>query len=89
MVRLFVKHKVRDYTAWRKGYDAFESTRNKLGARGHTVYRNVDDGNDITAWHDFDSLDAAKAFANSNELKAAMTGAGVMGVPMIWVTHHT
>jgi hypothetical protein len=41
MVRIFVKHKVQDYTAWRKGYDAFEPTRIKLGARGHAVYRDV------------------------------------------------
>jgi hypothetical protein len=89
MVRMFVKHKVHDYTAWRKGYDAFESTRIKLKARGHAVYRDVDDGNDVTAWHDFDNLEAAKAFANSNELKAAMKGAGVIGAPTIWFTHHT
>jgi hypothetical protein len=43
------------------------------------VYRDVDDGNDVTAWHDFNNLEAAKAFANSTELKAAMKGAGVIG----------
>ena len=89
MIRIFVKHKVDDYTAWRKGYDAFESARTKLGVRGHAVYRDVDDGNDVTVWHDFDNIEAAKAFGNSNELKAAMKDAGVMVAPMIWITHHT
>jgi len=84
MVRIFVKHKVQDYTTWRKGYDAFEPTRVKLGAQGHAVYRAVDDANDLTVWHDFNNLEAAKAFANSPELKAAMQGAGVIGVPMVW-----
>jgi len=64
MVRLFVRHNVNDYAAWRKGYDAFEPARIKLGAQGHAVYREVDDGNDVTVWHDFNSLEAAKAFAN-------------------------
>lgn len=89
MIRIFVKHRVQDYAAWRKGYDAFEPTRVKMAARGHAVYRDVADENDITAWHDFDNLDAAKAFANSDELKAAMQGAGVIGAPAIWFTRHT
>jgi hypothetical protein len=89
MVRMFVRHKVADYAAWRKGYDAFEPSRTKLGARGHAVYRDIDDSNDVTAWHDFDNVEAAKAFAGSSELKAAMKGAGVVGVPTIWFTRHT
>ena len=89
MVRLFVRHKVNDYAAWRKAYDGFESTRTKLGVKGHAVYRDVEDGNDVTAWHDFDNLEAAKAFAGSNELKVTMKGAGVIGAPTIWITRHT
>lgn len=89
MVRMFVRHKVKDYSAWRKGYDAFEVNRIKLGARGHAVYRDVDDTNDVTAWHDFDNVEVAKAFAGSNELKAAMNGAGVLGAPTIWFTRQT
>ena len=89
MIRLFVKHKVHDYAAWRNAYDAFEPTRLRLGARGHAVYRDVDDGNDVTAWHDFDSVEAARAFAGSDELKAAMKGAGVIGAPAIWFTRHS
>jgi heme-degrading monooxygenase HmoA len=89
MVRLFVRHKVHDYAAWRKGYDGFEPTRVKLGAQGHAVYRDVEDGNDVTACHDFDNLEAAKAFANSSALKAAMKDAGVIGVPTVWITRRT
>jgi hypothetical protein len=84
MVRMFVHHRVNDYLAWRKGYDAFEPERTRLGVRGHAVYRGVDDGNDVTAWHDFDDIEAARAFAGSGELKAAMKGAGVAGAPTIW-----
>jgi hypothetical protein len=86
---MFVRHKVHDYAAWRKGYDAFEPLRIKLGAQGHGVYRDVDDGNDVTAWHDFNSLEAAKDFASSNELKDAMKGAGIAGTPTIWLARHT
>ena len=37
MVRIFVKHKVHDYTAWRKGYDAFEPTRIELGVSAGVI----------------------------------------------------
>lgn len=53
--------------------------------KGHDVWRDVDDGNDITAWHDFSDLAAAKAIANSSELKEAMKTAGVVGAPTIWI----
>jgi hypothetical protein len=49
----------------------------------------VDDGNDVTVWHDFSDVDAAKAFSGSAELKAAMQGAGVVGPPTVWLTRHT
>ena len=86
MVRMFVKHRVSDYAAWRKGYDAFDPSRTRLGVRGHEVYRDLDDPNTVTAWHDFDDADAARRFAGSAELKSAMKGAGVVGAPKIWFT---
>jgi len=86
MIRMFIRHKVRDYTAWRKGYDGFDSARIKLGVRDQAVYRDVDDKNDLTVWHDFDTVEAAKSLASSDQLKEAMKGAGVVGTPTIWFT---
>ncbi len=85
-VRMFVRHTAADYAAWRKGYDAFDATRRTLGVTGQAVYRGADDPNDITASHDFKTAAAAKAFAASPELKAAMEKAGVTGPPAIWFT---
>jgi quinol monooxygenase YgiN len=50
------------------------------------VYRRVDDPNEITVWHDFDDRATAESFASSDELKAAMTEAGVVSAPNIWIT---
>lgn len=87
MVRMFVRHKVNDYAAWRKGYDDFEPARKSMGVTGHAVYQLVDDPNDVTAYHDFDSLEAAQAFAGSDELRNAMQNAGVASQPDIWFTN--
>jgi hypothetical protein len=86
MIRLFVRHNVEAYETWRAVYDDFDATRRSMGVTGHAVYRNVDDGNDITAYHDFATLDAARAFAGSSQLREAMGKAGVAGAPQIWFT---
>lgn len=84
MIRMFARHQVADYDAWRKVYDAFD--RGSLGVRSHAIYRAVDDSNDITVWHDFDDRASAEAFVGSNELKAVMAEAGVVSAPNIWIT---
>jgi quinol monooxygenase YgiN len=84
MVRMFARHQVADYDAWRKAYDTFD--RESLGVRQHAVYRSVTDPNEITVWHDFDDRATAESFASSDELKAAMTKAGVVSAPNIWIT---
>lgn len=84
MVRMFARHTVRDYRAWRKAYNAFDKERTTMGVTGHAVYRSVAKPNDITVFHDFSSLRKAKAFANSRRLKEVMKGAGVTSAPTIW-----
>ena len=84
--RLFVRHEVADYGVWRKAFDAFAPTAKKFGAINGTVYRSADNANDVTVNHDFHSVEKAKAFAASPELKAAMGKAGVKGAPQIWIT---
>ena len=84
--RLFAHHEVADYGAWRKAFDAFAPTQKKLGVLASSVYQSADNANDVTVIHDFSSVDKAKAFASSPELKAAMEKAGVKGAPQVWIT---
>ena len=84
MATLFVRHKVEEFGAWKVAYDAFDAERNGLGVTGHGVYQADGDPNDVTAYHDFASMEAAKAFAGSDRLKEVMEAAGVVGVPDAW-----
>ena len=86
MVRMFIRHQVADYPAWRSVYDSIDGTRASMGVTGHAVFRSTTDDCDVTAWHDFESEDAAQAFAASPELHEAMGRAGVTGAPQIWFT---
>ena len=51
---------------------------------GLSVYRDPDDANVLIVTHNFNDLNSALAFANSEDLKAAMGRAGVAGRPEFW-----
>ena len=86
MVRMFVRHRVADYATWRAAYDGLDPERQAMGAEGHDVFQTLGDPNDVTAWHDFASQQAAESFASSPVLREAMQRAGVEGKPDIWFT---
>lgn len=86
MVRMFVRHPVQDFATWKQAYDDFDSERSSMGVRDHAVFQAAEDPNDVTVWHDFDDLAAARTFASSERLREVMTGAGVAGEPQIWFT---
>jgi len=87
MATMFVRHTVADYAAWRRIFDAFAPTQEAMGVTDKAVYQAVDNANDITVKHDFATVEDAKAFAGSAELKAAMQDAGVTSAPTIWFTN--
>jgi quinol monooxygenase YgiN len=88
MTTLFVRHSVADYDAWRAGFDSPEATAMKEagGVLDAAVYCSTDDPNDITVTHEFASLDAARAFAGSDDLHHVMEQLGVVGQPTVWFT---
>lgn len=87
MVRLYARHPVNDYATWRAAYDGFDAERSGMGVIGHAVYQAVDDPNDVTVWHDFNTAEDAAAFASSDRLKEVMQGAGVAAPPSIWIVN--
>ena len=86
MITLFSRDSVSDYGKWREAFERFQPTLREKGVVASAVYQSVDDPNDITVAHDFETLDAAKAFASSSELSAARPGAGVEDQPTMWFT---
>ena len=53
---------------------------------GEAIYRGVEDPNDLTIEHDFDSADDARSFLETPRLAEIMSAAGVRGEPEIWIT---
>ncbi|MGM4870537.1 antibiotic biosynthesis monooxygenase [Bradyrhizobium sp. 956_D2_N1_5] len=87
MTTMFVRHTVSNYKTWREAYDDFAPVQKAKGVTAEAVYRAVENPNDITVTHEFATIEAAQAFAESAELKNAMQNAGVAGTPTIWFTN--
>ena len=83
MAIMFVRHQVADYAKWRQVYDNFGPTQQSRGVKAEAVYRAADNPNDVTVTHDFATLEAAQQFAASDDLRNAMSNAGIVGEPTI------
>lgn len=79
-----VTHKVKDYDAWLKVFDA-EGTEKRAtdGLIDVVVARGIDDANTVQLVFDIKDLAKAKAAIASPERKKVMESAGVLGVPKI------
>ncbi len=89
MIRMFVRHAVTNFDEWKQGYDAFDDERKGLGVVGDAVFQGANDPNDVTVWHDFESIESAKAFSESARLREVMSKAGVASQPEIWFTNQS
>ena len=86
MVRMFARINVADYEAWRRVYDQFYGDRFAMGVLGAAAFQLVDDPNDVTIWHDFETAEVARDFVSSDALRDVMQRAGVQGEPEFWFT---
>jgi hypothetical protein len=78
---LIVRHRVRDFDAWKPVFDEHQPLREQHGGRRHWVYRSLDDPNDLTVSVEFASRDQAERFVAHPSLREAMSRAGVEGTP--------
>ena len=87
MATFFVRHDVSNFDKWKKAYDDFDAERKSMGVTGDGVYQTDGDQNNVTVYHHFETMQAAKAFVSSDRLKEVMQNGGVVGEPNIWFTN--
>jgi hypothetical protein len=78
-----IKHKVKDYAAWKIVYDSDDSARRANGLQSYVLGRGADDSLMVMVAMKVDNLDKAKAYAKTPWLKAKMQQGGVVGAPEI------
>lgn len=83
MVGVIVRHRVKDYDAWKPVFDEHGAVRRKHGALGHQIYRVSDDPNALVIVNLFRDAAGAQAFAADPSLPEAMQRGGVDGPPDI------
>jgi hypothetical protein len=82
-----ITHPVAEFDSWKVGFDQHETARRGATALGHHLNQAEGDPNLVTIYLAVADLDKAKAFAESDDLKATMQQVGVTGAPEItWVT---
>ena len=83
MINVLIHHEVSDYTAWKAVFDSAFDWRRKNGECGCRVFRSAGNVNDLVLFFEWESLEKARAFIASEELKAKMASAGVKGQPRV------
>jgi len=83
MTELMVRHKVKDYAGWKTAFDNFASVRKSGGEKSFRILHPTEDPNDLILLFEWDSVEKAKTFFASQELKTTMEKAGVAEKPTI------
>ena len=84
MAHVLIKHKVKDYPSWKKAFDGVIDIRRAGGEKSYQILHTDNDNNNLVALFEWDSLENAKKYTSSPELKEAMGKAGVVEQPEIY-----
>lgn len=83
MIQVLVHHQVADYQNWRRAFDSAIDFRHAGGECACRVFRTTGNPNDLTLLFEWEDLDRARGYMNSEELRKKMKQAGVVGAPEI------
>jgi heme-degrading monooxygenase HmoA len=83
MAHLLVHHQVGDFDTWKAAFDQHDATRRASGGGNYMLFRSADDPNEVVVVFEWDSVENARAFSTSDDLREAMQRAGVAGPPTI------
>jgi len=78
MAFVLVRHKVKDYLQWKFAFVEHAIARKVTGSQGGQLFRNQDDPAEVLILMEWDSLDNARRFVGSQDLKEAMERAGAI-----------
>ncbi len=83
MVHVLVRHKVADFNRWKQAFDSHLASRKHAGETAFRVFHSVDDPREVVLFLDWDSIEGARKFMKSDDLRKAMQQAGVEGAPEV------
>jgi len=81
---VLVRHKVRDFSEWKRGYDAHLPKRTEAGLAETQLLRGADDPNEVVVIFESKDHNRAKAFVESADLRETMQKLGVIDRPDVY-----
>ena len=78
---VLIRHKVRNFSEWKRGYDAHLPKRVEAGLTEKYLLRGADDPNEVILLFEARDLNRAKTFAQSVDLRETMQKVGVVDKP--------
>jgi len=84
MPYLLVRHRVENFETWKPIFDEHGATRGEHGGKGGYLFRSAEDPNEIVLLLEWEDLEKARRFAQSEDLREAMQRAGVADRPDIY-----
>ena len=83
MTTLSIHLKIAEYPKWRAAFDAMDPVRRQFGQTGYSVFRSASDPLELTIHTQWPSLEQARAYALSPDLKNSMQKFGVVSQPEV------
>jgi heme-degrading monooxygenase HmoA len=80
---IVTQHKVEDYDKWKTEFNSGIDMRKEAGEKAYQIFHTDDDPNNLAILFEWDNLDNARKFMESNELREKMQKGGVIGKPEI------
>lgn len=84
MPYILVRNRVTDYDAWKRVFDEHGAMREAHGSGGGYLFRSSHDPNEVVILLEWDGLEEAEHFAQSDDLRQAMQRAGVVDRPDVY-----
>lgn len=84
MTYMMIIKSVKDYDKWKTIFDEHENTREKMGSKGASVLRNKNVPDQVVVILEWQDMESAKKFIETEDLNLIMEKAGVIGLPAVY-----
>ena len=80
-----IKNEVKDYNKWKDTFDLSLPIRKMFGERSSYIFRDMDNPNNVSVLVEWKDIEKASEYAESEDLRASMRAAGVIGARKIYL----
>jgi len=84
MPYLIVRNKVKDIEKWKASFEQHSKARQANGSKGGLFLQNVNDPNETIFVLEWDNLESAMKFAQSEDARSALMEAGLADTPSVF-----